>query len=151
MRNRSALMRPITILTFISLACGIFFVVSDTVRLDSFAEVANATIIVDTIISYRAAVMGLLILQLIGIVLLRNSIRYFYVATTSLVTFLVYAGWFMTTARTVQSLERPSYNSIEHFLFLGNGSLLDIVVLLCSIAVLTIALRWIWCSNSAIK
>jgi hypothetical protein len=106
------------------------------VRFSTLAPLSEPSSI-DTVANLRVAILALIIIQGITVMIIE---RYVVMIFASLLVVLAYLYWWLATARAVNSMERPSYSGIDHVLFLDGANIADLLVLLCSLAILSISL-----------
>lgn len=137
--------KVIIVLSSLSLVvCSVLLIVD--YALSSHREGVNITpaamIVIDTAVNtYRVLLAVGLVLQLAVTLLLRRPARDYLALLISQALVTIFVTWWISTARMVNSLEIPSYRTVDHFLFLSGATLGDILVFLCIVVMLGTLVR----------
>ncbi len=111
-------------------------------RHDGEIGIGTSQVIVDAGVNiYRVLLMVCLAFQLVIIRFCRLPLREYLILFTSLGSVAIFAAWWISTYRMINALETPSYQIVEHKLFLAGSTIGDILAFACIAAVMTITLR----------
>jgi hypothetical protein len=92
---------------------------------------------IDTVANVRVVILVLIFTQVITVLIIRK-----YVVTVfgSVLVVVAYLYWWIITSQAVSSMETPNYGSVDHLLYLEGANIADFLVLLCSLAILSVSL-----------
>lgn len=136
-------------LSLLSFAVSLVFVLLSSLGAESVPYLGGkAKIIVDRTLGDRFYILVGLTIQLVVFAVFRNVLRLCLMLVVALGIIAIYVDWWITTFRTLTYSENQSYGSIEHVLFLGNGTILDIAILGCVISTTILILRMLHCSGN---